>query len=846
MNAAFHRAWERRIHAAAKISVLGPILRALSVSNMAGRDKIRFAFGLALLSGFAALTHELLWTRRLIDLLGASPESTGRVFGFFFLGLALGSAIAARRINRVKRPWRALALAETGIAVFALPMLFLPRWSDWIWPALGMEHLTHWPGMLVKTIVSGVSILPPAICMGLVLPFLSHGLLRSTHRLDTDGVRLYAVNTLGGALGLLAAVLCLLPSFGAVISMACAMALNLVVAAGAFVLDGRFATTFAAEDQPRQTSAQNPKPFPRVLLAVAFFSATGILAAEVVANQMFMLVATLSFYAPAVILFAVISSLAAGAFLAPGLRRRAIGISPASLIAAVMGIAALLLAAGPLLFMAIVKRVDMLEMNGSLGEFITKLALLAFVSLGPGFVAAGLVFPLTISWLAEDGGDEDGKQLGWLLAANGLGGLVGAEAAYRILLPLFDIHAALGVVAVAYALAGLALSLFNRRPVSWIASHAGIAATVALVLILGLRPLPLISKRFGIKLLDHHSGREGSVAVVVENDGVGRCMVVDNQYVLGGSSMRMFEEQQANLPLLLHPAPADVAFIGLATGITPGAALLHSNLNSITVVELSPLVVRAAEKFFGEFNHNITQSKRATVVVDDGRTAMASAPARFDMVIGDLFLPWAPGEARLYSVEHFRDVRRSLRPGGLFCQWLAMYQFTPPQFEIVADTFQKVFPRTYLFCNTLDTQRPMVALVGFQDDQPLNWLNIAERCAEMQKNESLNRNPWLRDSAAVARLYLGEWKPPTSDGPVAINTLGNLLIELDAGRTWLTVGPQTRYFYGRRWLHFCHQRHAEMAAGSLPMNSPVTLSSLEGADDLMRQVYQMQSGNQAR
>jgi hypothetical protein len=30
------------------------------------------------------------------------------------------------------------------------------------------------------------------------------------------------------------------------------------------------------------------------------------------------------------------------------------------------------------------------------------------------------------------------------------------------------------------------------------------------------------------------------------------------------------------------------------------------------------------------------------------------------------------------------------------------------------------------------------------------------------------------------------------------------------------------------------------------MNSPVTLSSLEGADNLMRQVYQMQTGAQAR
>lgn len=169
-----------------------------------------------------------------------------------------------------------------------------------------------------------------------------------------------------------------------------------------------------------------------------------------------------------------------------------------------------------------------------------------------------------------------------------------------------------------------------------------------------------------------------------------------------------------------------------------------------------------------------------------------------------------------------------------------MYQLTPRQFEIVADTFQKVFPHTYLFCNGLDSQKPILALVGFQDDQKLNWQTIAGRCAAWQKDSSLNRDALLRDSTSVAQLYLGEWEPPMSESPVAINTLGNLLIELDAGRVRLTVGPGTRYFYGRRWLEFCHERRAEMEAEGLPMNSPLTLSSVERADDLMREIYEGQ------
>ena len=189
------------------------------------------------------------------------------------------------------------------------------------------------------------------------------------------------------------------------------------------------------------------------------------------------------------------------------------------------------------------------------------------------------------------------------------------------------------------------------------------------------------------------------------------------------------------------------------------------------------------------------------------------------------------------SVEHFRDVRRSLRPGGVFCQWLAMYQFTPHQFEIIADTFQKVFPHTYLFCNALDSESPTLALVGLRDDAELNWQTIAARCAAYQKNTALNQDVLLRGRDSFVQLYLGEWNSPADKTPVTLNTLGNLLIELDAGRERLTGHPGAKYFYGKRWLQFCHERRAEMVAAGLPSDSPVTAAALDLADARMRELY---------
>ena len=134
----------------------------------------------------------------LVDLLGGSGEATSRVLGCFFLGLALGSMLAAWILPRVKKPWRAIAWAEASIALLALPALSLPWWSDWIWPALGTDRLEGWQGGAIKTLLSVAVVLPPAVPMGMTLPFFAAVLLRGRATLARQGIWLYGINTLGG------------------------------------------------------------------------------------------------------------------------------------------------------------------------------------------------------------------------------------------------------------------------------------------------------------------------------------------------------------------------------------------------------------------------------------------------------------------------------------------------------------------------------------------------------------------------------------------------------------------------------------------------------------------------
>ena len=334
---------------------------------------------------------------------------------------------------------------------------------------------------------------------------------------------------------------------------------------------------------------------------------------------------------------------------------------------------------------------------------------------------------------------------------------------------------------------------------------------VGFVAVVGLGPvarLPHINPYLKVDVLDERFGREGAVAVI-EGSGLGKAILVSNQYILGSTRGRWEQERQAHLPLLLHPDPRSAAFIGLATGMTPGAALEHPRVESITAVELSPLVVRAADRFFADSNHAITRNRRARVVVEDGRTLIAASPGRFDVVVGDLFLPWAPGEGRLFSVEHFGGVRRSLRPGGLFCQWLPLYQLTPDQFDLIAATFAAVFPEVHLIRNSFTVGQPVVGLVGFPD-RTLDWAAV-ERRADQTRIGGLVLDPSVRHRGAIEMLYMGVLPPTAPDAPT--NTLGNLRLEVAAGRERITGNPGSKYLHGDRYLQWL----AALTRRSIPL-----------------------------
>jgi spermidine synthase len=254
---------------------------------------------------------------------------------------------------------------------------------------------------------------------------------------------------------------------------------------------------------------------------------------------------------------------------------------------------------------------------------------------------------------------------------------------------------------------------------------------------------------------------------------------LDNYYVLGGTEAAANERRLGLVPLLLHPDPRRALFIGLATGITASAAPALGVADT-TVAELVPEVATAAREHFGEWNGRLLERTDVRLVVDDGRRALQSSRDRYDVIVSDLFVPWHAGTSSLYAREIYETAARRLRPGGLFCQWLPLYQLTRDEFDVIVRTFFTAFPHATLWRDDFYLNRPVVGLIGRLEPPPPYPARGGARAAALP---AWARDPLLAAPRGLAMLYAGDLRAIAADFAAApVNSDDRPMIEFLAPR----------------------------------------------------------------
>ena len=385
----------------------------------------------------------------------------------------------------------------------------------------------------------------------------------------------------------------------------------------------------------------------------------------------------------------------------------------------------------------------------SFGRHIAAaLALVMAVSLVPVTVA-GLILPLT--WAAAAG--QDGRTVGVLTAINTAFAAVGSMLASFVLLPMLGLWHAFTLVGVVYLLIGFVAvrGKLSRIAILGLLVCAALLGTFSAIVGRAEHGYsPRTHERLG-----HWESAYGWIDVLRERE-TGRLDLRHNsRYRLSSSQLSHYEVRQGHIPLLLHPHPRRVLYLGMATGVTSSSALYHPEVEKAEIVELIPDVVEAA-RLFSKYNRGIVDADRASIVLNDARHHLHQSLQEYDVIVSDLFIPWESMTGYLYTREHYRAVRAHLAEGGIFCQWIHLLEVGPRELELIADTMATVFPVVTLWKVDRKANVPVLGMVAGETPLRVDAGRLARRMVAMSAPPG--KAKLLRQPQNLLTLYIGRWE----------------------------------------------------------------------------------------
>lgn len=171
----------------------------------------------AFITGTASFMYEISWIRMLSLVLGATTHSFELMLSAFITGLAFGGLWIKKRLDRIDTPVSFSGYVQIIMGVLAL--MTIPvyietfGWMEWLLTALQKTDAGYMGYHLASHAMSLAVMLPTTFMAGMTLPLFTFVLLRNGNGEASIG-QVYAANTVGAIVGVLAAVHVGLPFLG--------------------------------------------------------------------------------------------------------------------------------------------------------------------------------------------------------------------------------------------------------------------------------------------------------------------------------------------------------------------------------------------------------------------------------------------------------------------------------------------------------------------------------------------------------------------------------------------------------------------------------------------------------
>ncbi len=695
-------------------------------------------FIIFVLSGFAGLIYESIWSHYLKLFLGHAAYAQSLVLSIFMGGMALGAWLSSRYSTRFRTPLLMYAIVEGIVGVIALIfheafVTIIDTMHNSVLPALENRSFAH----MLKWSVAALIITPQSILLGMTFPLMTSGILRKFP--DTSGssiAMLYFCNSIGAAIGVLASGFYFIKAFGLPGTILTSGLINISLAIIVWILFRLDRNPYSSPIQAKEQSSTN-SIIPIFMLA-AFITGAASFIYEIGWIRMLSLVLGGSTHAFEIMLSAFITGLAFGGL---WIRRRIDTIKDPIRFAGYVQIAMAVLAA-----MTLVIYNSTFDWTGAIKStlepsdtgytlyflFSHSLALLVML---PATFCAGMTLPLFTHILLQKHSGE--KSIGQVYAANTIGSIAGVLFAVHIGLPLLGLKSLITVGALLDLVLGIFLlykSQSQARSIRILGNAAaGILILAAIMIFVQLDQHKLAAGvfRHGAPALEENTkihyykdGKTSSIAIYESQKDIitittngkpdASINVAQNKegFRLDEATMTL----AAVLPIAYKPNTKQIANIGMGSGMTTHTALSLEQIEQIDTIEIEKYVIEAGD-YFGYTTERAFKDPRSKIHIEDARTFFATENKQYDIIVSEPSNPWVSGIANLFSAEFYQLAKDYLVDDGIFVQWTHLYETDINILASILKAFEQTFS-DYVIFNANDVDILIIAKKNGQLGKP--------------------------------------------------------------------------------------------------------------------------------
>ena len=707
------------------------------------------------ISGFAGLIYEGSWARYLKLFLGHSSYGQVLTLCIYMGGLAVGSFLAGKLVEKIKNPLLGYAGTEFFIGlggIFYHPIY--KALTEFFFSSSLTDSLSSTTAEIVKICLAVLSTLPIAIAVGMTFPFIAAGLLRKSKN-ELSLPHLYFTNSLGSAIGILATSYILIPKLGNQMTLGVAASINFLLAISfcfiAFHLKENENTTEKNIESQDFTLEQKKNPKAKVWLYVALITGLTSFVYEIVWIRLLSLLMGSSSHSFDQMLSAFILGLAIGSFVSGKWIKKdsLVILCIVQICMAFFALCTLYFHEPFFILMNESNQVFNQTNDGYTAWSIFKY-LLSVLWMVPTSFFAGMTLPLITLILTRLFKSE--APIGKVYGYNTIGSILGSAGGGLILLPLLKLKwtlvlAAFLDFAIGFVLLVVYRKAFRKSPVFYI---------VSLFLL-----LPAFFVEFSPELITSGAFRayknlhpdekiiveDGKTATISFHETKVHYYVKTNGKTDASlnkdrtepiSSDELTQAATAFIPMGILNKPYDATMIGFGSGMGAHYLLSDPLLKSLDCIEIEEKMMDLAKGFY-PWNRRGYDDKRMHIFIDDAGTFFHTHNKKYDLMISVPSNPWVSGVASLFSYEFYNKMKKHLNPGGLFVQWIQTYEFNDKLFLNILKALDKEFAHITLYKSP---EEPDIIIVA--SDKPVQQKAISRFASDttlIQEFKTIKRPP---------------------------------------------------------------------------------------------------------